>query len=111
LKKIISILLIAVFFTAQYARQLAYIECKLAALDTAALSCDCEKETGIDKAGDNSIPAPKAHTHISIDEFFNSPVTKTENIATAIVLCKPVAVYAQKESTGAGNSIYHPPRV
>ncbi len=80
LKKIISILLIAVFFTAQYARQLAYLECKLAVLTTAEIvNCDCEKQTDIDKIADDGIPASKSHTHISVDEFFSYPATEAIN--------------------------------
>jgi hypothetical protein len=110
LKKSISILLIVLFFAAQYARQLAYIECKLAALDTAtALSCDCEKQTGIDKLADDGIPASKNHTHISIDEFFSTPTNEGDNFLMMALLAKPAAVYTRNEAVGNRNAPYHPP--
>jgi hypothetical protein len=110
LKKIISILLIAVFFTAQYARQLAYLECKLAVLNTAAaVSCDCEKQTGIDKVADDGIPASKSHTHISVDEFFSNPANETGKILMAELCIKPEAYYTKAEAAGNYNTPFRPP--
>jgi hypothetical protein len=110
LKRTISILLIAVFFTAQYARQLAYLECKLAELSTAAtMQCDCEKETGIDKMTGKEVPPVKNHTHISVDEFFNSASGATDNNVVATAWVKPAAIYTKAELQGAGNTPYRPP--
>jgi hypothetical protein len=110
LKKVISILFIALFFTAQYARQLAYLECKLAAGNaTEAAQCDCEKQTGIDKTEDKELPPGKSHTHISVDEFFSNPANETDKPIKAVVFIKPAAVYARAESSGNSTPPYHPP--
>jgi hypothetical protein len=110
LKKIISILLIAVFFTAQYARQLAYLECKLAVLSAAdAATCDCEKQTGIDKVADDGIPASKNHTHVTVDEFFSSPANETGKFLMTAACIKPGAFYTKAEADGNDNAPFRPP--
>jgi hypothetical protein len=110
LKKIISILLIAVFFTAQYARQLAYLECKLAVLSAAdAVNCDCEKQTGIDKVADDGIPASKSHTHVSVDEFFSNPANESSTILMTASFIKPEAIYTKAEAAGNAGTPFRPP--
>jgi hypothetical protein len=110
LKKIISILLIAVFFTAQYARQLAYLECKLTVLSAAdAVNCDCEKKTDIERIADDGVPASKTHTHISVDEFFSNPANETGKALLAELRIKPEAYYTKAEAAGNYNTPFRPP--
>jgi hypothetical protein len=111
LKKYISILLIGLFFTAQYARHLAYLECKLAALNTAAaVSCDCEKKTAIDKVADDDIPVSKSHTHISVDEFFSNPANDDDNTVAFSLSQKPTFIYEETALNGNSNTPYRPPQ-
>jgi hypothetical protein len=111
LKKIISILLIAVFFTAQYARQLAYLECKLAVLSAADMAnCDCEKQTDIDKLADDGIPASKSHTHISVDEFFSNPANNDIITAAFSQLKKQAVIYKEAALNGNSNTPDRPPK-
>ncbi len=110
MKKLISILLITVFFTAQYARQLAYLECKLVELSaSAAVSCDCEKITDINKAADDGVPASKSHTHIIMDEFFSNPAGEEDNRTGFSLPGKPVVHYEETMLNGISNTPYRPP--
>lgn len=53
-KKALSILLIVVFFLAQYGKVVSYMYCKWKA-EVKAVTCDCEKKLGEDtKAADHS---------------------------------------------------------
>jgi hypothetical protein len=111
LKKYISILLIGLFFTAQYARQMAYLECKLAVLSAAnAVNCDCEKQTDIDKIADEGMPASKSHTHISVDEFFSNPANDDGNTIAFSLSQKPAVIYEEAALNGNSNTPYRPPQ-
>jgi hypothetical protein len=71
----LSILLLAVFLTAQYARQFAYLQCRLANQRAAGLQgCDCGQATNIAQLADDGHPATRGHVHLTLDEFFTPPV-------------------------------------
>lgn len=40
----------------------------------AGQQCDCEKYAGFEKTGPEKSPAPKAHLHIHLEEYFSQPV-------------------------------------
>jgi hypothetical protein len=112
LKKIISILLIGVFFTAQYARQLAYLECKLATYAvTDAVNCDCEEQTDIDRLANDGVPASKSHAHTSVDEFFSNPCNEAASATAPAVSVKPAVLYKETELNGCKNIPWRPPLV
>jgi hypothetical protein len=70
-KKLSAILLFSLFAFSQYARQLNWLECKFSnEFKTESSKCDCEKQAGFDKPGDDPSPVSKTHTHIHLDEFF-----------------------------------------
>jgi hypothetical protein len=98
----LAILFITVFALSQYAKQLAYLQCKLANdLTNTTQKCDCEKQTG--NAGtDKELPTTKNHTHSNIDEFYTTVKDITANTHALILL--PVAFFGYNTGEQDGNS-------
>lgn len=69
-KTTVSILFISVCLVMQYARQFAYLECKIENISSKAPVCDCEKKYDPTAGNPNTgIPPQKGHVHISFDEY------------------------------------------
>ena len=72
MKQVTAIFLICVFAFSQYAKQLSYMECKLANnFKSTAQQCDCEKKFETDSSAKKST-APQPHFHPVIDEYFST---------------------------------------
>jgi len=74
-----AILVFIVFIISQYARHIAYLECKFSSYTNSSQPpCDCEKRFIADQDADQQIPSPIHHRHIHLDEVyipFSFPVT------------------------------------
>jgi len=104
--------LIAVFFTAQYARQFAYLQCKLVSITSVGQQdCDCGKVSDINKVADDGHPASKGHIHLTLDDFFAQPVnSQQESFVTEPNTLLKVA-YQSNICQGCANAIERPPQV
>lgn len=70
MKSLMTILLMGLFLSVQYARQLNYLECKLSNnFRPVTEQCDCEQLPSTEKSGEE-LPFHANHFHINIDEFF-----------------------------------------
>ncbi|MEP6674580.1 MAG: hypothetical protein ABJA78_05480 [Ferruginibacter sp.] len=71
MKNSLAILFISIFAFSQYAKQLSYLECKLANnfKKTTGQQCDCEKQTDVSNT-DKDLPPSKNHTQFNLDEFY-----------------------------------------
>lgn len=108
-RKLSAILLIAIFASSQYTRQLNYLECKLSnVFKSTELKCDCEKQAGLDKQEPGS-PAPKAHLHIHLDEYFSAPKQNTLADLFNPFCLTPLAFYSPKECEGSYPAPWQPP--
>jgi hypothetical protein len=73
-RKVYAIVIICIFGFSQYARHISYLECKIRNMaKPAANRCDCEKQAGFEKSGEEQSSAPKAHLHNHLDDFFYRP--------------------------------------
>jgi hypothetical protein len=73
-----AILVFIVFLVSQYARHIAYLECKLSYTNSGQPPCDCEKRFIVDQDADQRAPSPIHHRHIHFDEAyipFSFPLT------------------------------------
>lgn len=112
MRNLLSILLIAVFLSAQYARQFAYLQCRLATMGTAgAQDCGCGQVTGIDKLGEDGHPLSKNHTHLTLDEFFAQPAPLAEPAVLQVIMDTPQTFYQQGTCQGCHKGIDRPPPV
>lgn len=65
-----SILLIGICLFMQYAKQFAYLECKIENISSKTPVCDCEKkyDNELNKDG-QQLPQQKSHVHLLLDEY------------------------------------------
>ncbi len=69
-KKVTTILLILTCLLIQYAKQFAYLECKIENISSQEPVCDCEKKYNTEPNSDGQqLPEQRSHVHLSIDEF------------------------------------------
>jgi hypothetical protein len=109
LKRVLSILLIATFFTAQYARQFAYLQCRL--VTVGMQDCGCGKATDIDKLGEDGHPLSKNHVHLSLDDFFAQPTQPSQAPVLYFPASTKKAVYAPCTCQGCSTAVDHPPQM
>lgn len=110
LRKGTAIFAILVFLLSQYARQISYIECRLANTFTpASLRCDCEKKLTDENAADSNKPI-KEHRHIHADDYF-FPDVKTPNDLGNHVVIKKTTAYCGKTASGMVPPPFQPPRI
>lgn len=107
----LSIFLLAVFLTAQYARQFAYLQCKMASMGTLGLQgCDCAELTDLAKMVDDSHPVTQGHVHLALDEFF-APPNNSQSQPIAILSHKPIPLtHIAPLLPGCCGSIDRPPQ-
>ena len=103
------ILLISVCLVMQYARQFAYLECKIENISSKAPVCDCEKKYDPTAGNPNSnIPPQKGHVHVSFDEY-DMPAQNLVSNNFYEVLKKHYIRNNGSLSSYNGN-IFHPPQ-
>ncbi|MEI9909328.1 MAG: hypothetical protein WDO71_06505 [Bacteroidota bacterium] len=74
MKGFTSIILLASFVIAQYAKQVSYLECRLSNyFNIPAEKCDCEKILIKDKGVADQSPLPVPHNHVHVDETYFPP--------------------------------------
>lgn len=112
MKNVLSILLIAVFLSAQYARQFAYLQCRLATMGAAGgQDCGCGQVTNIDKLGEDGHPLSKNHTHPTLDEFFAQPLQAAQPVVGLMAISTPTTVYQSAICPGCDMAVDRPPRL
>jgi len=111
MKQLAAIFLICVFAFSQYAKQLSYIECKLAnKIKSTTQQCDCEKKFETDSSAKKST-APQPHFHSVIDEYYSStePHIFTNNLHLSIE--KKIFHFDTNLSEGNNFSPDRPPQI
>ena len=78
MKQLAAILLISVFTLSQYAKQLAYLECKFAnSIQLTTKQCDCEKNYEVTSETAKKTTAPQSHFHPVIDDYYATALNNT----------------------------------
>ncbi len=111
MKQLASIFLIAVFAFSQYAKQFAYMECKLAnSFKPTTEQCDCEKKYDIHTLNDKKPQGPQTHFHQVVDELY----TATENNTATneiIFFYKKIVIFSSADiCEGVNSTPYQPPQ-
>ena len=109
LKTSVSILLILLCVFMQYARQLAYLECKIENNRSKEPVCDCEKKYANEPNTENGqLPQQKNHVHLSLDEF-DEPTISADQL---IFFHQTNHFFSRNISFDASysGSIFHPPQ-
>lgn len=111
MKQLASIFLIAVFALSQYAKQFAYMECKLANnFKPATEQCDCEKKYTIDISNDKKPEDPQTHFHPIVDEFYTSPGNDNETDRNIFFYKKITIPSSSDICEGIHSTPYQPPQ-
>ena len=77
MKQVTAIFLICVFAFSQYAKQFAYMECKLANnFKPVVQQCDCEKKYNVHILNEKTPVGAPIHFHPIIDEFYAAATNK-----------------------------------
>jgi hypothetical protein len=107
-KKTTAILFIILLLSAQYARQLSYMGCKLF-YSSVANDCGCEKilDTKTEPKTDTS--SATVHKHLHIDDFIKRFTLKTTIEVSSFRKEKKYFVYSSPLNKGIINSLFHPP--
>jgi hypothetical protein len=92
----------------QYAKQFAYLECKIANISSKTI-CDCEKKNDqeTDKSG-TAIPSQKNHTNTSLDEYVISAESFNNNLSVDLT-----TAFSQQKISFLSSyccNIFHPPQ-
>jgi hypothetical protein len=112
MKQLTSIFLIAVFALSQYAKQLAYMECKLAnSFKSSGEQCDCEKKYDIHSLNDKKATGPQTHFHPVIDEYYTAPENDTVTSSINLLIKKTALPSSPNLSEGSNSAPYRPPQV
>jgi predicted metalloendopeptidase len=111
LKQLVSIFLIATFAFSQYAKQLAYMECKLAnSFKSSTEQCDCEKKYDIHSLNDKKPAGPLTHFHPVIDEYYAAPENNTATSSINRLIEKATLPSSQNLCDGNNSVPYRPPQ-
>jgi hypothetical protein len=111
LRKFSAILLFIVFIWSQYAKQAAYLKCRISnSFNSFASKCDCGEKAGFDKPDPAAFPLSKTHTHIHPDELFPFTKTSQPDFSIAAFLTENPVQTNDCVSEGAYSKPFHPPR-
>ncbi len=111
MKQLASLFLIAVFTLSQYAKQLAYMECKLAnSFKSSAEQCDCEKKYDTHSLNDKKPTGPQTHFHPVIDEYYAGPESNTVTSSINRLIEKTILPSSPNLSEGNNSTPYRPPQ-
>jgi predicted metalloendopeptidase len=112
MKQLTSIFLIAVFALSQYAKQFAYMECKLAnSFKSSTEQCDCEKKYDTHSLNDKKPAGPQTHFHPVIDEYYAAPENDIVTSSINLLIKKTVLPSSPNLSEGSNSAPYRPPQV
>ena len=111
MRQIAAILLIAVFAFTHYAKQLSYMECKLANMGKpSAQQCDCEKKfelVALDSKQPLSLLPQFFHV---IDEFYSAAVTKVPVAVCDLLQAKSTTLSKEAVCERNAAAPFRPPR-
>ena len=111
MKQLASIFLIAVFALSQYAKQLAYMECKLAnSFKPSTEQCDCEKKYDNHSLNDKKQAGPQTHLHPVIDEYYSVSENNTLISSINLLIEKTTLPSSPNLSKGNSSAPYRPPQ-
>lgn len=112
LKQLASILLIAIFAFSQYAKQFAYMECKLSnSFSNSSLKCDCEKKFDLHTLNEKVPLSSPTHSHPSlIDDFYTSSSCNEIQGYSSALLNKNFFSTTCTILQGINNTPYRPPQ-
>lgn len=111
MKQLASILLITVFAFSQYAKQFAYMECKLAnSYKSSAEQCDCEKKYDTHSLNDKKPTGPQTHFHPVIDEYYAAPENNTVASSINLLIKKTTLPSSPDLCEGSNSTPYRPPQ-
>jgi hypothetical protein len=112
MRRLISFILVLVFLASQYARQAAWLECRISNyFSTTSIRCDCEKLLAAAPANTPPAPVPVHHNHLHIDEHFiaGNHTTGIDEFIVSSTHCP--LVYQSALSPGITNAIDRPPLI
>jgi hypothetical protein len=111
MKQLASIFLIAVFALSQYAKQLAYMECKLAnSFKSSTEQCDCEKKYDTHSLNDKKPAGSQTHFHPVIDEYYAAPENNTATSSINRLVEKTTLPSSPNLCEGNNTAPYRPPQ-
>ena len=111
MKQLAAILLISVFAFSHYARQLAYMECKLAnAVKSSAQQCDCEKKYDMHQLNDKKPIALHPFFHLAIDEFYSAASANVHISSVGFLPGKLIMLPSADACKGNCPTPYRPPQ-
>ncbi|OSZ77682.1 hypothetical protein CAP36_15055 [Chitinophagaceae bacterium IBVUCB2] len=111
MRKITAVILLLVFFIAQYEKHIGYVNCRVTNyFTTDANTCDCESflENNGAPLADNTIPP--IHIHHHPDESYCTPVNDKISLFFNLITSFPVQ-YIPGLPSGNVYSIDHPPQL
>jgi hypothetical protein len=112
MKQLAAIFLIGVFALSQYAKQFAYMECKLAnSFKSSTEQCDCEKKYNIHSLEDKKPIGSQTHFHPVIDEYYAAPENITLTKLVNRLIEKTTLPSSPDLSEGNNSTLYRPPQV
>ena len=112
MKQLSAIFLIGVFAFSQYAKQFAYMECKLAnTFKATTQQCDCEKKYDTHSLADKKPTGPQSHFHPVIDEYYASSENSITTNSINILVQKTNLPSSSNLSEGDSSAPYRPPQV
>jgi hypothetical protein len=111
MKQLAAIFLIAVFALSQYAKQFAYMECKLAnSFKSSTEQCDCEKKYDTHSLKDKKPDGPQTHFHPVIDEYYAASENNTVSRSINLLVKKITLPSSPNLSEGNNSAPYRPPQ-
>lgn len=112
MKQLAAIFLIGVFAFSQYAKQFAYMECKLANTFKAnTQQCDCEKKYDTHTVNDKKPTSPQSsHFHLVIDEYYAATENTTPLNSLNLLVQKTILPSTPNLCEGNNSILYRPPQ-
>lgn len=111
MKQLAAIFLIGVFAFSQYAKQFAYMECKLTNnFKPTTQQCDCEKKYDTHSLNDKKPTGSQTHFHPVIDEYYAASENITTTSSINILVQKIILPSSSNLSEGNSSAPYRPPQ-
>ena len=111
MKQLAAIFLITVFAFSQYAKQFAYMECKLAnTFKAKTQQCDCEKKYDTHTLNDKKPAGPQSHFHPVIDEYYAAAENNTTFNNIVLPVLKSTLPSTPNLCEGNNTTPYRPPQ-
>ena len=111
MKQLTAIFLIGVFAFSQYAKQFAYMECKLANnFKATTQQCDCEKKYDTHTLNDKKPTGPQSHFHPVIDEYYAAAENNNSISSINLLVQKTILPSTPNLCEGNNPTPYRPPQ-